>query len=219
MKHPALPYVLPFAVFMAFVALGDVFGLGEWEFPFRVFVLSVVLWVFSRHAIDVRPAWWIGSVLVGIAVFFLWIAPDALIPGYRTHWLFQNSITGKVTSSIPEGFHLSTMVLLFRTIRAVIIVPLVEELFWRGWLMRWLINPDFKSVPMGAYKPAAFWITALLFASEHGPYWEVGLLAGIVYNAWIVKTKRLADCIVAHAVTNALLCLYVIGWGKWEYWL
>jgi CAAX prenyl protease-like protein len=156
---------------------------------------------------------------VGVAVFFLWIAPDALIPGYRSHWLFENSITGKAASSIPGGFHLSTMVLVFRTIRAVIIVPLVEELFWRGWLMRWLIKPDFEAVPLGAFRPAAFWISAVLFASEHGPYWEVGLVAGIVYNLWIVRQKRLADCILAHAVTNAALCAYVIGWGRWEYWL
>jgi CAAX prenyl protease-like protein len=219
MKHPAVPYVLPFVVFLAFLVLGDVLGLGEWEYPLRVAILGAVLWAFSRHVIDLRPAAWLASTAVGVAVFFLWIAPDALIPGYRSHWLFENSITGKAASSIPGGFHLSTMVLVFRTIRAVIIVPLVEELFWRGWLMRWLIKPDFEAVPLGAFRPAAFWISAVLFASEHGPYWEVGLVAGIVYNLWIVRQKRLADCILAHAVTNAALCAYVIGWGRWEYWL
>ena len=219
MKHPAVPYVVPFGVFLLFLALGDAFRLGEWDYPFRVAVLAAVLWFFSRHVIDLQPASWTLSIGVGAAVFFLWIAPEALIPDYRSHWLFENSLTGKAVTSIPEGFHLSPLVLVFRTLRAVVIVPLVEELFWRGWLMRWLIKPDFEAVPLGAFRPAAFWISAALFASEHGPYWEVGFAAGIIYNLWIVRQRRLADCIVAHAVTNAILCAYIIGWGRWEYWL
>lgn len=218
-KHPAAPYVAPFIVFIAFLALGDALSLGEWEFPFRIAVLAAVIWYFSRGVLDFRAPHWIASILVGIAVFVIWVAPDALIPGYRQHWLFSNSITGKATSSLPAGFHMSAFVLVFRTIRAVIIVPIVEELFWRGWLLRWLIDNDFRKVPLGAWSMSSFVITSLLFASEHGPYWEVGLLAGAIYNLWIVRTKSLGDCILAHAVTNAVLSAYVIFAGKWEYWL
>jgi hypothetical protein len=100
-----------------------------------------------------------------------------------------------------------------------VLVPIIEELFWRGWLMRWLIDADFRKVPLGSYSGRAFWITALLFASEHGPYWEVGLLAGIAYNWWILRTRTLGDCIIAHAVTNAALSAYVIAAGKWQYWM
>ena len=214
----SLPYVAPFAVFLLFLAAGDWLRLGEWEYPFRTLVLAAVLWFASRKVIELRPAHWVGTLAIGVAVFLVWIAPDALW-GYRAHWLFQNSITGHVTSSLAAGFHMSPLVLVFRTLRAVVIVPLVEELFWRGWLMRWLIKPDFESVPPGAYQAASFWITAVLFASEHGPYWEVGLAAGILYNLWMVRTRSLADCIWAHAVTNGLLSGYVVVWGKWEYWM
>jgi CAAX prenyl protease-like protein len=218
-KNPTVAYVAPFVVFIAFLAIGDVFRLGEWEYPFRVVVLGLVLWFCSRHVIDLRPKYWLASLGVGAAVFIIWVAPDLLIPGYRQHWLFQNSLTGKVATSIPDGFQLSPLVLVFRTLRAVVIVPLVEELFWRGWLMRWLIRSDFEKVPLGAYSHMSFWLTAVLFASEHGPYWEVGLIAGIIYNAWIVRTRCLADCILAHAVTNGILCAFIIGWERWEYWL
>jgi len=99
-------------------------------------------------------------------------------------------------------------------------VPILEELFWRGWLMRWIIDPqDFEKVPLGTFAPAAFWLTAILFASEHGSFWDVGLAAGIVYNWWMIRTRNLWDCIIAHAVTNALLAAYVIGAGQWQYWL
>jgi CAAX prenyl protease-like protein len=62
-------------------------------------------------------------------------------------------------------------------------------------------------------------VTAVLFASEHGPYWDVGLLTGFLYNWWMIRTRSLGDCIVAHAVTNACLCVYVVSSGSWEYWM
>ena len=65
----------------------------------------------------------------------------------------------------------------------------------------------------------AFWIVAVLFASEHGSYWDVGLATGIIYNWWAIRTKNLMDCVIAHAVTNACLGAYVIGWNQWQYWL
>ena len=219
LKHPAVPYVAPFAVFVLFLSLGGKLGLGVWEYPFRVALLSAVIWHFSRRVLDLRMPYAVASTAVGALVFALWIAPDLLVPGWRQHWLLSNSITGTVQNRIPDGFEMSWMVIAFRTIRATIVVPIVEELFWRGWLMRWLINPDFEKVPLGAYTPASFLITAALFASEHGAYWEVGLIAGLIYNAWMIRTKSLGDCILAHAVTNGILSAYVVFAGRWEYWL
>ena len=177
-----------------------------------------MLWVFSRRVIDLRVANWVGSTLIGAGVFVLWVAPDVLWPGYRESWVFQNSITGTVESSVPADYRDSMMVLLSRFARAAILVPIIEELFWRGWMMRWLIDVDFLKVPLGAFAPTSFAITAILFASVHGPYWEVGLLTGIIYNWWMVKTRSLGDCILAHAVTNAILSAYVVLGDQWQYW-
>jgi len=103
--------------------------------------------------------------------------------------------------------------------RAALVVPVIEELFWRAWLMRWLVNSDFRMVRLGTYAPLAFWLSAVLFASEHGSFWDVGLIAGIVYNFWMIRTRSVADCILAHAVTNAALSVYVIAGHHWQYWL
>jgi hypothetical protein len=157
---------------------------------------------------------------VGIAVFAIWIAPDLLFgPAYRHLPVFENSLVGFAASSAPVGFRRNIVFLIVRTLGCAALVPVLEELFWRGWLMRRLIEPDFQSVRIGAYAPLAFWAVALLFASEHGPYWEVGLIAGLAYNWWCVRTKNLADCILAHAVTNGLLSAYVLYAGQWQYWL
>jgi uncharacterized protein len=219
-RHPALPYVVPFGVFLAFLVIAPYsLPLGKWEHPFRIVVLVAVLWVFSRDVIDLRVSNLAGSIALGLGVFAIWIGPDLLIPGYRDHWLFQNSVTGKLHTSLSTEFLNDRMVLIMRCLRAIILVPIIEELFWRGFLMRWIITPDFQKVKLGTYTRKAMWITAVLFASEHGPYWEVGLIAGLLYNWWIVRTKSLGDCILAHAVTNGALCLYVLQTSKWEYWL
>jgi len=178
-----------------------------------------VLIFYSRPVIELRPRFVPAGIVLGLLVFVIWIGPDLLFPNYRRFWMFQNSVTGLSRTSLPPAALLDPVVLTLRVLQAVLIVPILEELFWRAWLMRWLISPRFAAVHLGAYNAAAFWIVALLFASEHGPWWDVGLLAGIAYNWWMVRTKSLADCILAHAVTNALLCAWVIGRHQWQYWL
>lgn len=220
LESPSAPYVAPMAVFLLFLALQDQLKvLGAAEFPLRVAILASVVWFFSRRVISLRAPHWLTSVAIGVAVFAIWIAPDVLIPGYRQHWLFSNSLFGSVATAIPDGLEGNPVVLVFRTIRAAILVPIIEELFWRAWLMRWLIRPDFESVPLGTYEPKSFWIVAALFAVEHGPYWEVGLIAGVIYNAWMIRAKSLGDLIVAHGVTNLLLSLYIIAFRQWQYWM
>jgi CAAX prenyl protease-like protein len=189
----------------------------------RVTVMTAVLWfVFfgpARLVIDLRVRHWVATLAIGVAVFAVWIAPDLLISGYRHFWLFDNAVVGKAATSLSAPAIASWPLLALRMIRAVLIVPIVEELFWRAWMMRWLIDTDFQKVPLGKYAPQAFWIVALLFASEHGSYWDVGLAAGIIYNWWMVRTRSLGDLILAHALTNFILGVYVIAFGKWEYWL
>jgi CAAX prenyl protease-like protein len=218
MTHPALPYVVPMATFMLLLVVGEHLGLGPWEYPLRVVLLVIVLFVFSRRVIDLRVSRWVGSTLVGVAVFAIWIAPDVLWPGYRDSWIFQNAMTGTVTSSVPAEYRDMQWVLWSRALRAVILVPIIEELFWRAWMMRWLVEPDFRKVPLGTFTPLAFGATAVLFASEHGAYWEVGLAAGLIYNWWMIRTRSLGDCILAHAVTNGLLSAHVVLNDQWQYW-
>jgi CAAX prenyl protease-like protein len=217
---PATPYVLPFGVFVALIAVGNVLPFSPLAIEMlRMAVMLAVIFGVARPVLDWRVRQWGGSLLAGLLIFIIWIAPDLLFPAYRHSFLLDNAIAGTARSSLPESVRHDGPVLFLRTLRAVLIVPIVEELFWRGWLMRWVIAKDFESVPLGTYTAKSFWIVAVLFASEHGPYWDVGLAAGILFNWWMIRTKRLGDLMVAHAVANAALSAYVIAAGKWEYWL
>jgi uncharacterized protein len=218
--HPALPYVIPFFVFLAFLALDRYLPFSpETNYAIRFFVVFAVMAFSFRQVIIPHFANFWGSTAVGVALFAIWVGPDVLWPAYRESWLFNNGIVGAPKSSLPEGVKASVTFILFRVLSSVVNVPVLEELFWRGWLMRWLVSRDFVRVPLGIYTRQSFWLVAVLFASEHGSYWDVGLIAGIVFNWWLMRTKNLADCILAHAVTNACLAAYVLIRGQWQYWL
>jgi hypothetical protein len=201
---------------MAMLALQQIVPVPVWV---RLIVSLAAILAVSAPALTGGPSKPLLSVGVGLMVFILWVGPDVLFPAWHHNILFDNAVTGHPAGNTPPASKNDIVFLLFRVLVSVVAVPILEELFWRGWLMRWLINPDFEKVPLGAYSPLAFWAVALLFASEHGSFWDVGLLAGIVYNTLMIRTRNLWDCILAHAVTNAVLAAYVVLAGQWQYWL
>jgi CAAX prenyl protease-like protein len=215
-----LAWVGPFVVFMVWLSIDKYLPIAN---PAKELVRDAVLIAailgFSRRILSTLTApYWMSSIGLGLAVFVVWVAPDALIPGWRTHSLFQNSVIGHITTSIPPR-ELTSLMLALRLARASLLVPVIEELFWRGWLPRWLQNSQFARVPLGQYTPFAFWATAILFGAEHGPFWEVGLLCGIVYNWWMRRTRSLGDLILVHAVTNLALSVYIIFTERWMFWM
>jgi CAAX prenyl protease-like protein len=216
-RHPALPWVLPFAVFILLLALRNYIPIP----PALTLCISIgIILTVSREPLRGRPASPFLSILLGLAVFALWIGPDVISPAWRTSFLFNNVLVGHPAGNTPPASKSDPAFLFFRVLISVVAVPILEELFWRGWLMRWLIDErDFRRVPLGAYAPMAFWLVAILFAAEHGSFWDVGLLTGAIYNAWMVRTRNLWDCILAHAVTNGALAAWVVLAGQWQYWL
>ena len=218
-SHATLAYVTPFCVYIASIGMERLVPLDLWwRFGLRCLLTLAAILLFSRRTISLATGRPIASAVIGMLVFAIWVGPDQFW-NIRHHWLFENPLTGAAASSIPAELRRSAAFLGLRLAGAVLLVPVVEEVFWRGWLMRWLISPRIETVPLGRYSPLAFWVTAGLFAAEHGPYWEVGLLAGIVYNWWMVRTKSLGDCILAHSVTNLALGVFVIARARWQYWL
>ncbi|MEO7085296.1 MAG: CAAX prenyl protease-related protein [Gemmatimonadaceae bacterium] len=212
-------WVGPFAVFMLWLAVDKYIPL---ENPAKEIARDLVLLAsiigFSRHILPRKAPHWVASIALGVAVCALWVAPDAIFPGWRNFWLFQNSVTGHLKTSIPPQ-ELTTLMLVLRTSRAALLVPILEELFWRGWLVRWLQDQPFTKVPLGQFTALAFWASAILFAAEHGPFWEVGLLCGMIYNWWMWRTKSLGDLMIVHGVTNLALSLYVIYTQKLMFWM
>ncbi len=202
---------------MAMLALQQIVPVPVWV---RLFVSLAAILAVSAKPLQGGVSKPLLSTAVGLLVFVLWVGPDVIWAPWHHLPIFDNAVMGHPAGNTPPASKNDPVFLLFRVLVSVVAVPILEELFWRGWLMRWIINgSDFESVPLGAWSPASFWIVAILFASEHGPFWDVGLLAGIAYNTLVIRTRNLWDCILAHAVTNGVLAAYVVLAGQWQYWL
>lgn len=109
------------------------------------------------------------------------------------------------------------LLIFFRLLGAVIVVPIFEELFWRSFALRWLIDENFSSVPIGTFTWFSASAVILAFGFEHHR-WLAGIFAGILYHALLYYKKDLSACVIAHAVTNLLLGIYVLLTQQWSFW-
>jgi CAAX prenyl protease-like protein len=127
-----------------------------------------------------------------------------------------------------DGFNLDTLApwpalyrgeLILRLARTALVVPLLEEIFWRGFLLRYLIDEKFETVPMGAYAWKANAVVVIGFMLEHSSQdWAAALVAGLLYNVVAYRTRSLSCCVLAHAVTNALLAGFILSTRQWGFW-
>jgi CAAX prenyl protease-like protein len=104
-----------------------------------------------------------------------------------------------------------------RLLGLVVLVPVIEEVFWRSFLIRWIIDTDFAKVPIGKVTPMAAAVTSAFFALAH-PEWLPALLTGALW-AWLLwSTRSLSACLISHATANLSLGIYVITTHDWKFW-
>ena len=211
MDRQALPFVAPFFLFLVFLAVESWFpDLHYALYPLKTLAVGgVIAWVW-RSLPNLRPDRPLSSVLVGVAGVILWIGLDPVLVHYARPLIGRNPFTLYPASLAWTLFG-------FRLLGIALVVPVMEELFWRGFLMRWLIREEFTLVPLGTYKPFSFFATTALFSAVHGPEWPLGVVAGLLYGAWFVRTKNLGDVMTAHGTTNLLLTLYCLVSGDWHF--
>jgi CAAX prenyl protease-like protein len=149
---------------------------------------------------------------VGLLAFGVWISPQVLFHASPRLDGFDPEFFG--SSGWPYWTNLA-----FRLARMVIVVPLLEEIFWRGFLLRYLVHDDFRRVPFGTFTWTSFIITTAGFCLEHQAMdWPAAAVTGILYNLTACRTRSLLACVVAHAVTNLALALYVLQTRQWGFW-
>ncbi|MHB8058532.1 MAG: CAAX prenyl protease-related protein [Desulfuromonadaceae bacterium] len=224
----ALPRVLPFVVFMAFIGLDELLrsliehGFIQFDataiyylYPLKTVVVGYLLYRFRKeyNELDFKDLRSHATTLVvscvGVLVFLLWIRMDWTLSASATPAGFNPTLLPDVAVRI--------IMIFFRIIGAVLVVPLMEELFWRSFLIRYIIDTDFEKVKIGTFTWCSFLLTIALFGSEHY-YIYAGIMAGVAYNLILYKTRSLAQCVLAHAVTNLALSIYVVFTGKWQFW-
>ncbi|MFO0892385.1 MAG: CAAX prenyl protease-related protein [Isosphaeraceae bacterium] len=212
-----IPYIVPMLAFLVLTSLEGSFPQGWYPVVYaaKVLAVAVVAWLCRRTWLDLKPVPRVAAaalaVATGVVVYLLWVGLEGFYPSLG----FLGKRTGFDPSTLPPGWKWPFVAI--RLFGLVLLVPLIEELFWRSFLMRWLINPDFVKVPVGRVTPVAAAITSVAFAIAH-PEWLPALLTGGLW-AWLLwKTGSLSACVLSHAVANLALGLHVLATGDWKYW-
>lgn len=220
----ARPWVIPFVVWLAGLLLQQVSPDATiWAYPLRTVVVGALLVVWRRAYSDLRPSRHWSGVAVGVAVFVLWVGLDPVDQGSRAIFrslgiLSETGGTAWTPQALRERSETGFWVwVVFRLFGSAVVVAVIEELFWRGFLMRWIIDPDFRKVPLGAFTWRSFLMTAVLFGFEHDRV-VAGIAAGIAYGALLCWKRNLFLCVLAHGLTNFLLGLWVLARGDWQFW-
>ncbi|RQP24612.1 CAAX prenyl protease-related protein [Piscinibacter terrae] len=149
------------------------------------------------------------AVLVGVAVFVLWINLDAkpLRIGEATATFTPLDANGQIIWPLA----------VVRWIGASLLVPVMEELFWRSFLMRWIDKPQFETVVPQQVTMKAIVLSTFVFMLAH-TLWLAAIIAGLAYAWLFVRTGKLWVPVIAHAVTNGVLGVWVLLTGNWAFW-
>jgi CAAX prenyl protease-like protein len=218
--YPILIRSLPFGLYIAILALesslpGWLPGMDvRWLYPFKALVVAAALAVLWRRYDELKPCritlLHAGlAIFTGLLVFALWINLDA-------DWMLVGKTGIGYQPFRPDG-SLDPVLIAFRIAGAALVVPIMEELFWRSFIQRWIKQPDFINLDPAQTGVRALLIASALFAVEHHQ-WFAGLIAGLAYGGLYIYSRNLWVPILAHAVTNGALGWYVVETKRWQFW-
>jgi len=205
--NPTIPYLLPFLAILGAAMISRAMSADfEWFYALRVAAAAGALW-FCRRAykdLDFRFGWL--GVAAGAVVFAIWIALEPAGHSGAPAALAQASPIARISW------------IALRIAGAVAMVPVAEELAFRGFLLRRLSSSDFESVPWTTFGWGPLLISSAAFGIMHGERWLAGTIAGALFALVQIRRGRIGDAIAAHAVANVLVAAWVLGGGNWQLW-
>lgn len=228
MKELLTPSVLvrvgPFVLFMVLLAVRGAWPEGgpidpRWLYGVSTVVVGYSLIHLRRHYRELH-GWaapggasvWRSAglaVFAGVVLFALWIE--------LSHpWMMLGQPTASFKPVDANGELIWSLVT-FRWVGATLVVPVMEELFWRAYLMRWIDNPDFEQVAPEQISLKAMVLSSVAFTLVHNQ-WVAAFIAGMLF-AWLYRhTRSLWVAVLCHAVTNGVLGVWVVMTGHWHFW-
>jgi len=219
---PALVRAFPFALFILLTALQPYAGHAGryWIYLLKTVVTAMLLW--ESRALIQEMRWNFGweALVVGVGMFLVWINLGDWMQrmGAGSFGIWK---VGGPTWNPKETFGSSSAsawsFIAVRVLGSTLVVPPMEEVFYRSFVYRFLVRSEFQTVPLGYFAWMPFFATSVVFGCEHRE-WLAGIVCGLAYQGLVCWKKRLGDAITAHAITNALLAYWVIQRGQWQFW-
>jgi hypothetical protein len=216
--HDDVAYILPMGIFLLLTAAA-----GKWPdsypaiYAIKTVLTAAALTVLWPNFTKIRwNHWWLG-LLLGVVGIFQWIGMQLLLQKYFPFFRPSGDSFNPLTNFHDDGMRNAFIAV--RLIGAVLVVPVMEELFWRDFLWRQILAPnDFKLAAIGEWGWAPFLIVAGAFSTVHGNWMPTAIVWGLMIGALLVYTKSLGACIIMHATTNLLLGIYVLHTHDWSFW-
>lgn len=214
-QSPLLIRVVPFVIFLVLTFLQG--KLGEtskyWLYAAKTFLaVWLILWM-RPHVPEMRWKFSWEGLVAGLAVFALWVGLDGLYPAFGSGGEGWNP-----HQAFGEGTALAWSLIAIRVLGSAWVVSPLEEVFYRSFLYRYIMKPDFQSVPLGQFEVRALLVTSVIFGVVHPGQWLAGILCGLAFQGLVIWRKRLGDAMFAHAITNLLLGIWVAWKGEWQFW-
>ena len=207
--NPTAAYLIPLMTLIAGSMVAAAFSTGfDWLYPAKMAATAATIWFFRASYRHIAWGWSWTAAANGVVVFALWMVLEPLM----TH--SDASITGGL-SSMPRSWAGAWVAV--RVLGSVLVVPSVEELAFRGYLMRRFMSRDFERASYRSATWLAIAVSSVLFGLLHGR-WIAGSVAGVAYALAARNRNQLSDAILAHAITNALIAIYVLATGSWFLW-
>lgn len=210
--NPAAAYLMPLLVLVAVRMLTGLFVTDFDTLYALAPIASIGVLLRVRHRLPSfqwSPTW--QAPAVGAGVFVMWWAFEHFVsPGTESAGVLRSAVGG-MSSPAKELW------IAGRVLGSVLVVPIVEEIAFRGYLLRRIIAADIDSVRFDRFTWASFLISSIAFGVLH-QRWIAGVLAGMAFAGIQYHRGRLTDAIVAHAVANGLIALAVLGAAQWSLW-
>ena len=224
---PTVVRVAPFVVFLALTFCQGKFGAASayWFYFAKTLAGAWLVWEMRPVVSEMRWAFSWEAAIVGIGVFAIWV-------GISGDWTTQNSLWVKLGISHPparpaalwnpneqfgSGSALAWLFIVTRILGSTLVVPPLEEVFYRSFLYRYIARQNFLSVPLNQWLPLPFFATAVVFGFSHNE-WLAGILCGTAFQWLVLRKNRLGDAMTAHAITNLLLGVWIVWKGAWHFW-
>ena len=213
-SSPYLVRIVPFAAFVALTLLQGQFGdAGQyWIYTVKTLIGAWLIWLVHKHVKEMRWSFSWEAVVAGVAVFLLWVGLDGLYPMFMERAGSFNPV-----KSYGEGSAMAVTFIVVRIVGSSLVVPPLEEVFYRSFAYRYLIKSDFLDVSLNTFRWGAFLIVGAFFAINHYE-WLPGILCAFAYQGLVCWKGRLGDAMTAHAITNFLLGVWVVWQSAWEFW-
>ena len=216
---PIYARVAPFLIFLVLTACQGQLGKDSmyWAYALKTVVGAWLILEMRPFVPEMRWAISLEAVAIGVVVFIMWVGLDPFFP--KNHIFFTPTADDAWNpfALYGQGSSRGWFYIAVHVLGMTFVVPPLEEVFWRSFVYRYFVRTNFESLPLNFFHPTSFIVTSLLFGLEHYEFAQ-GFLCGMAYQWLVISKNRLGDAITAHAITNLLLGLWIVGRGDWHFW-